>query len=477
MKKNKAILLVLACSMAIGTCAPTAYAVGAGTPPLESAANENFAESIATDTEKLSRVGTESGGTDSAAKNAIQTPDDGTTQIDIPAHAESGKSSRSEESAAAVKGTGIKEGVDSFMERVLYTTYDKDADPKQHLQNEVTIDGVVYQLKTTGTPIYITKEDIVPDRAAYESEVFTGNGDEHLPDETIVRNEITYKLVSKELVEQKAEERSEYKETVVEYKGVESGIVLPTEKELTFTDADTGQEITATLPRVREQLVAERWSEDFTFPIVIDNYNADILVLNGKEMPKDAELIDYADDFLEMLRLDPEAYRVSSIEWDGAPYEEGGVSKRKATANGSKYVKDINVVYGGTVTLPSITGKVWSCIYEEAIPDGQKTVYTMAVDATYGTAVETVEVTADGGLFDKLVGYVTAAYEAVVEAFKEHPVISSIPLVAVAALIAFFVTKKVQNRCIYDKNIKCPHKKRTKETCQSCVHYRNRQKI
>lgn len=466
MRKNKAVLFALTCSLMLGTFTPAAYAAGADVPSVEvileeSAEDPNINTSI------------ESGDEDSVympnEDNFVQ--ETGTTD-DNPV-----LESRPTESAAAVKGDGVEKGVSSFTERILYTTYDQESDPKQYLDNSVTIDGTEYELKETGQPVYIKQEEIVPQKMSYETEVFTGNENEYLPDETITQDGITYQLVSKELVEQTAQERSEYRETVVEYKGVEAGIVLPQEKEINFTDVDTKQEITTTLPYVKEQVVAERWSEDFTFPITISGYDADVFVLNGKEVPKDANLMDYADDFLEILHLDPESYRISAIEWNGGSYEEDGVIKRNATASGSKYIRDINVTYGGTVTLPSIVGKVWNCMYEEAIPENERVLYTMAVDATYGSTVQTAEVTVDSGFLDTLIGYITAAYEAVVEAFREHPVISSIPLIAFAALIAFLITKKVKNRCIYNKELKCPYKKRTKDTCKACVHYRNRQKV
>lgn len=463
MRKNKAVLFALTCSLVLGAFTPAAYAAGADVPSAEVILEETVEEP-----DIITSIETEDTVDDSHENDPSSNVD---VVIDEPV-----QKSRPAESAAAVKGDGVEEGVSSFTERILYTTYDRESDPKQYLDDSVTIDGTEYELKETGQPVYIKQEEIVPKQMFYETEVFTGDEAEYLPDETVTQDGVTYQLISKELIEQTAQERSEYKETVVEYKGVEAGIVLPQEKEITFTDVDTKQEITTTLPYVKEQVVAEHWSEDFEFPITISGYDADVFVLNGKEVPKDADLMDYADDFLEILHLDPESYKITSITL-GDSYEEDGVVKRKATATGSKYVRDINVTYGGTVTLPSIVGKVWSCMYEEAIPDDQRVMYTMAVDATYESAVQTAEVTVDSGFLDTLIGYITAAYEAVVEAFREHPVISSIPLIAIAALIAFLITRKVKNRCIYNKELKCPYKKRTKDTCKSCVHYRNRQKV
>ena len=58
----------------------------------------------------------------------------------------------------------------------------------------------------------------------------------------------------------------------------------------------------------------EYWDDTFQFDITIHGYDADILVLNGKEIPKDSDLMDYKDDLLAILHLDPSAYRISSID-------------------------------------------------------------------------------------------------------------------------------------------------------------------
>ena len=313
----------------------------------------------------------------------------------------------------------------------------------------------------------------------YNSEVFTGdeNSQEHAPKQYMTDDSgKEYELVSKELLEQTAQERTEYREAVVEYNDVEAGVVLPKDHEIKFTDADTAQEVTAELDYIREQVISEDWVDDFAFTITIENCDAEILELDGIEIPNGDDLNNYKSEFLNYLKLDPDSYRIDNIALNDDVYtNNNGVLCRTATATGSKLVRDINVTYGGEVTLPSITGKSWSCVYREIIPEDESVIYTMASNATYALAASTVQ--EEAGFWDTLVGYIIAAYEAVVKAFKEHPVISSIPIVLAAAFIAFLITRKVRNRCIYDKNIKCPYKKRNKETCKSCVNYHKRQRV
>ena len=73
---------------------------------------------------------------------------------------------------------------------------------------------------------------------------------------------------------------------------------------------------------------------------------------------------------------------------------------------------------------------------------------------------------------DVVVGFITAA-----AAFEEHPVITSIPVILAAAFIAFLITRKVRNRCIYNGEMKCLYKKHNKDICKSCPHYRQRNSV
>ncbi|RHQ36143.1 hypothetical protein DWY84_00575 [Clostridium sp. AF27-2AA] len=71
-------------------------------------------------------------------------------------------------------------------------------------------------------------------------------------------------------------------------------------------------------------------------------------------------------------------------------------------------------------------------------------------------------------------GVITAVYTALATSFKEHPVATSIPFVVFAGLIAFLITRKVRNRCMYDKMIKCPYKKHGTENCKTCQYFYKR---
>ena len=152
---------------------------------------------------------------------------------------------------------------------------------------------------------------------------------------------------------------------------------------------------------------------------------------------------------------------------------------RNAIGTGRKYVQDIRAAYDGQVTLPVIVGNTWIGIYEEEIPAEEQMLITMAVQATYTRKAVVAEAATpmNQKVLNKLFGVITAAYRAVAAAFMEHPVMSSVLLVVLAAFLTFFISRKKRNICIYDPLIRCPYKKRNKEKCKMCVNYRKRQQV
>lgn len=380
---------------------------------------------------------------------------------------------------AKIDVSKIEAGAEIFKEKVVYRTYDKEEDPAEYMPGELEANGDTYVITEAGRPLYVSQETVTPRQTAYESEVFIGDGINEEPAETWIDTDGTmYRLVSKELKEQAAQERTEYKEIPVTFTAVEAGVQIPDQKTMEIEDLDTNQMIQATLKLKEKTVIREYWRDDFEFPVTITGYDADVFILNGVEIPKEADLTDYSDSFLRYLKLDRNAYRVSKIEWDGEPYEKNGLLMRNAIGKGSKFVKDIEAAYAGEVSLPAIVGKSWYCIYEEDIPENHQTIYTMTATVAYQLKnMAVVEKSLAQKICDKVVGVITAAYEAAIGAFTEYPVISSIPLVLIAAMTAYFITKRCRNLCAYNSEVKCPHKKHNKETCKTCVHYHKRNQV
>ena len=377
---------------------------------------------------------------------------------------------------ASPSADNVEENAENFkVPRMIYQTYDQSDRVLDHVESPVTVNGIEYVAISAGESKYIRKDSVKPDTIAYTSEVWTGDGEEQKPTETMEQDGKSYRLKSITKNTAESEERTELKDAKVAYTGIEDGVKIPSERAITFTDKDTKQEVNASIPLKSQEVTGEYWDDSFEFPITISGYNADTYMLGNKEISASADLMNYADDFLSMLALNPEKYSITSIEWDGGQYTEDGLVKRKAIGKGKKLVQNIDAVYEGEVTLPEISGYVWDCEYEEDIPDAEKVVYTMAADVEYAQANAVAhETSLLQKALDAVLGFITAAYTALATSFKEHPVMTSVPFVIAAGLIAFLITRKVRNRCIYNQSLKCPHAKHTSETCKGCPNFYKR---
>ncbi len=337
----------------------------------------------------------------------------------------------------------VNRATHSFEQTVVYTTFNKDRDPKEILQG-VCIDDIPYIVKRTETPTLISEEKVTPLKKSIITEAFIGDEEDvnNKPMDEISESGIIYKLSSKTLKEGALKERKEHKITEITYTAVEDNVSIPSEKSVTIKDMASGKDVEGQLSLDSEKILNEYWDSDFEFPITVSGYGADAFMLNDKEIPGNANLIDYKDDFLDLLNLNKDYYKISSIEWEGEPYDVNGDTLRNAVAKGSKYVKDIKAVYDGDVSLPAMTEKTWHCTYTEVFPEGD-TLYTMATKATY--TLDTSVYKDRGGLagtIDKVIGKITAAYSTVIDTLKERPVVSIIPVFLIAGFTAFFITRK-----------------------------------
>ena len=286
---------------------------------------------------------------------------------------------------AKVNTKNVKKDDPKIIQKVTYDTLDKNDSADQHVYKTLGVNKQTYKLvKTSGTKIE-SSEKLKPNTITFTSEVFNGDEEEYLPPETITGKDGTkYIMATKTLNEKEAEERHEHKSTTVSFKDVEAGVELPDKKEIEFEDIDTKQKIKTILTKSDQKVTSTVWKDNFNFVITVTDYDADSYDLNGKEVPKDANLLDYKDDLLEYLKLDPDSYTVENITWDGNEYtNENGQVIRKAVASGKKKVRNIDVTYEGDVTLPAITGKTWTVVYEQEMEESLSTVYHMSTTAEY----------------------------------------------------------------------------------------------
>lgn len=248
--------------------------------------------------------------------------------------------------------------------------------------------GVEYELSSVTAEVLST-ETSEGETYIYKTAGVGSEEDLTEPEQTIEHNGKMYELQNYELKTEEVQNSTQYVERTVLYEGIDIDSDIPGFAEITETDA-LGNEVTEWLPLIDYTIEKENWDSSFEFPIKITNYDADSFLLNGTEIRKDEDLINYADEFLDYLNLPSEYYRIDSIEWNGGEYTENGIICRNATAKGDKMVMDVEALYGGEMSFGAGTMYYYECTYLN--PDEPaSTVYTVKSTGTYTEIVEETE--------------------------------------------------------------------------------------
>nr|WP_314465444.1 hypothetical protein [uncultured Clostridium sp.] len=206
-----------------------------------------------------------------------------------------------------------------------------------------------------------------------------------MPQKTVEEGGKKYRLTASEILDISLEEKTEYSESSILYKGVEYIDQMPEQAQVLVTDEDLNQEQTVELPAVSHVEEGNYWNYDFTFPITVSGYQEKSYLLGDTEIPNGVPLIDYAEAFLKYLNLPLDYYQITSIEWAGKPEELNGDLVRTAQARGRKLVKNIRGIYGGEVTFPAVQAKVYRGTYVEEGAENQTDhlIYKKIVTAVY----------------------------------------------------------------------------------------------
>ncbi len=142
-----------------------------------------------------------------------------------------------------------------------------------------------------------------------------------------------------------------YVTVTVEYR-LEGHQEPPERTMIEIEDERTGERLERQVSLLEIQEERAVWEKSFTFPITVTGYDSEAFMLDDVEIPADADLTAYGDDFLRYLEIPEDCYTIDTIQWDGESYLEDGVVCRKAIAYGAKLVREVEVMYGGQVRLP-----------------------------------------------------------------------------------------------------------------------------
>lgn len=262
-----------------------------------------------------------------------------------------------------------------------YETTDKHDSAKGKFPDTFEKNGKVFGIKEINTSV-IDSREVDGESVFYDTEVFLDDPANHIPEQEVEKNDVTYILKEQELLNGKLPERTKHVESTTKY-SLEYIDKLPEIGTVNVVDRDTGQTVKRKLPVVETTVIGKRWSEDFSFPIVISDYDAEVFLLGDHiQVSHDAELFQYRHEILESMNLPEDCYEVLAIDWDGEPYIEDGRLMRTATATGKKLIQDVAVKYAGDVKLEEIEGTYYHCRYiKKGTTEG--IVYTVKATATY----------------------------------------------------------------------------------------------
>lgn len=265
-----------------------------------------------------------------------------------------------------------------------FNTANESDDGRELFQDIYEKNGISYELSNI-TCSTTSIQEVEGDSYIYRSEMAGSEDEIEEPAETIEHDGITYTLKSKEIKKYENDSYTKHVERTVIYTGIEDKDQIPGLAEVVEMDL-AGNEVSKYMPLIQLTVEKENWDNTFEFPIKITNYDADIFILNGTEIKKTDDLINYEMEFLEYLGLDKDYYRIKSIEWDGEPYTSKGIVYRNAIAKGDKVVKDITALYGGDMVFENSIRYAYECIYiNPNNPDS--TIYTRKAIATYSEII------------------------------------------------------------------------------------------
>lgn len=215
------------------------------------------------------------------------------------------------------------------------------------------IDGTTYVLTAvSGT----TEEE--PETMEVRTDPFgPDEAGSHMPDESLEEGGVTWQLHSLDMLDHEAAPAGAPADG---HEGPGDGIT----EEVPYTGILGDGEVPETLESdgrvlgLREvRTVKSYLAPGYTATVTVRNYDADVWSLNGTEIGRTDDLSAYAGEILAMLGLDASEGRVVSVEWDGDPYTDGGVTYRLAKAHLERRVRDVTAVYSEKGTgVPAETG-------------------------------------------------------------------------------------------------------------------------
>lgn len=216
-------------------------------------------------------------------------------------------------------------------------------------------------------------------KIAVTSQAFVDDPVNHLPEESYEYGGQVFELEQYKVIDAVLQERIEKISETIEYKEVEQFDNIPGTCEIEAKDKTTGQVITSGASLAGYEYSRYRWSNDFEFKVTVEDANADFYSLGDSLVPakEKAPFDGYERQLLELIHVNPDYYRIDSVEWITEPWlGKDNKVYREALAKGAKQVADVKAQYAGNVTFPETQAKAVQAFYSlqsqeqaEIVPD------------------------------------------------------------------------------------------------------------
>ena len=200
----------------------------------------------------------------------------------------------------------------------------------------------------------------------YESPIFTGGGEEFLPEETRTEGEKKYRLVSTRIRNAKKTGEMTYAQVTIPY-DLEGDDTVPETADVPLIDEESGTEFERELSLVDVEEISREWSDTFSFSVTPRAWSR--LTIWGQEIPGMRILLTTEKNFW----ISPDCPGALQTARRGRenPVKMGGRGgyAENAAAVGSKLVRNVKAKYGGQIRTPDLEGKQYIGIYEEVLPE------------------------------------------------------------------------------------------------------------
>lgn len=291
-------------------------------------------------------------------------------------------------SAAGCSGSNSTEKSDhknnEVTRTIVFQTDDIDESRDDEFEAVIEEDGKTYQLKEITYDLIEKTPNETEVTKTVESDILPAD-QTYTPQETITEDGVTYTLVSTDTEESMLEEA--YTQPVTGYTDYSYPISVgsaPATKDITVTDARTGQAQTVTCSLTDVTRLPAEYEDTF-IDIVYESYDANTFVWGDTVVAKNEQTPEIDEgQLLASVGADPGTYDVQNVYWTGQPYTDAnGVLCRNARADVRRQVNYYRANYSGAISQEVVPGIKYTSTYTGSVADESGNAgYTYEIQAT-----------------------------------------------------------------------------------------------